>query len=199
MNLKYPQSRLAEHLTKPVIPYLAEPVNDFFAEVISHASVVMVQVDELENLATAMEPFRRPPLQNVPVLLHLDLIRGLARDEAAVRFVAGFVRIQGIITVHHHLIPTARRLGLATVVRLFLQDGRAVNRGVAVVEKSKPDAVELLPGVAAIEAAKDFESLPVPRIAGGLIRGPETLHRVIQSGFLAVSTTNHQLWSMNTP
>jgi glycerol uptake operon antiterminator len=196
MNPKQPRSRLDEHLVQPVIPYVSERPGDHVA-VLARASLIMLQADELADLPAILELFKQPPLRGIHLMLHLDLVRGLAKDEAGVRYVAGLERVNGIITVHHHLVATARRLGLTTIVRLFLQDGRAVNRGLAVVEKSRPDAVELLPGVAAIEVAKDFEAVSVPRIAGGLIRGAETLQRVMASGVRSVSTTNHTLWSLN--
>ncbi|MBN1912516.1 MAG: glycerol-3-phosphate responsive antiterminator [Pirellulales bacterium] len=157
----------------------------------------MLQVDELADLPEILTIFERPPLENLPLFLHLDLIRGLGRDEAGLRFLTHFKRISGIITVHHHLVPAIHRAGMHSVVRLFLQDGRAVKRGLSVIEKSKPDAVELLPGVAAAEVGGDFDVLPTPRIAGGLIRGPETMKRILASGCRAVSTTNQALWALN--
>jgi glycerol uptake operon antiterminator len=132
-------------------------------------------------------------------MLHIDLLAGLANDESGLRYIATLPRINGIITTRHHLAPGARRLGLLSIVRLFLQDGRAIDRGLGVIEKSRPDAVELLPGVAAIEAAERFADLPIPRIAGGLIRTPQLVHQILASGCKAVSTTNTQLWEMNRP
>jgi len=185
-----------EYLAKRVIPYLTVPAEGR-VELLARASLVMLQVDELADVPSVLETFQRPPLTDLPILLHLDLIHGLARDEAAIRYIAGMERVAGIITVHHHLVAAARRLGLLSVVRLFLQDGRAVNRGLSVIQKSKPDAVELLPGVAAIEVADRFQAVNIPHIAGGLIRGPDTLRRILDSGCRAVSTTNEALWKLN--
>jgi glycerol-3-phosphate responsive antiterminator len=53
-----------------------------------------------------------------------------------------------------------------------------------VIDKSKPDAVELLPGVAAIEVADRFRDLPIPFIAGGLIRTPDIVKRSPRGGML---------------
>jgi len=59
----------------------------------------------------------------------------------------------------------ARRVGLLSIVRLFLSDSRAVDRGISVVKKSHPDAVEILPAVVAAKVA-GIE----PNEAGALIR-----------------------------
>ena len=79
-----------------------------------------------------------------------------------------------------------------------LQDGRAVQRGLAVIEKSRPDAVELLPGVAFLQVAELFAGLEIPCIAGGLIRTKETVRQILAAGCKAVSTTNVALWGMNS-
>ncbi len=184
-------------LRKPIIPYLIGGVEDS-ASILSEASVVFVQGGELSELPGVLAPFEEAPLADVSVLLHIDLVRGLARDDAAVRYVSTLSRVDGIITVHHQLVPAARRLGLISVVRLFLQDTRAVDRGLGVIEKSKPDAVELLPGVAAIEVVDRFRSLHIPRIASGLVYNLNTIHRALESGCCAVSTSDRSLWAFNS-
>jgi glycerol uptake operon antiterminator len=114
--------------------------------------------------------------------LHIDLVNGLSNDEAGLRYVATLNRIEGIVTVRHHLAGLARKLGLMSIVRLFLQDGRAVERGLQVIEKSHPDAVELLPGVAVPVVAERFRDLPIPFIAGGFIRTPQIVQQLLSCG-----------------
>jgi glycerol uptake operon antiterminator len=80
---------------------------------------------------------------------------------------------------------------------MFLQDGRAVERAVSVAEKHKPDAIELLPGVAAVEAAEAFARLAVPRLAGGLIHSEAVVRRILDSGCRAISTSDRNLWRLN--
>jgi glycerol uptake operon antiterminator len=183
-------------LSKKIIPYVEGDVGDA-ADDVAKASMVFLQAGELGDLAQALVPFRDPPLDKVTVLVHLDLLHGLARDDAAVRYIAEQDRIDGIVTVHHHLVTSARRHGLLTVVRLFVQDTRAIGRGIGVIEKSKPDAVEMLPSVAAIEVADRFQQLHIPRIAGGLIYNLNVIQRVLDSGCRAASTSNRELWSFN--
>jgi glycerol uptake operon antiterminator len=188
---------LLPHLTKPVIPYLTEGIGPN-AALISSASVIFIGGGELADLPDLFHALEQGPLARIPALLHIDLISGLANDESGVRYVSTLPRVAGIITVRHHLAPVARKLGLCSVVRLFLQDGRAVDRGLSVVEKSKPDAVEVLPGVAFLEVADRFSHLPIPCIAGGLVRSEELVRRIIRGGCKAVSTTNVKLWTMNS-
>jgi len=179
-------------LSRPIIPVLSHVSGH--ETVLSHARLIFLQGGELADLPVALEALSRGELATIPVMLHIDLLAGLASDEAGLRFIAGFKRISGIITVRSHIIAPAHRLGLACILRLFLQDGRAVERGLHIIEQSTPDLVELIPGVAAIEMASKFAAVPIPRIAGGLVRTADLVHRILASGCRAVSTSNTALW-----
>ena len=193
-----PLKPFAGLLTRPIIPYITEAVEPH-ASLIAAASIVMIGAGgELAELPQLLSRLARPPFDRLPVLLHIDLVNGLSNDESGLRYVATLDRIDGIVTVRHHLAPLARKLGLMSVVRLFLQDGRAVERGLQVIDKSRPDAVEVLPGVAFLQVADRFNHLPIPCIAGGLIRTPDTVHQILAGGCKAVSTSNAKLWELNT-
>lgn len=195
-RLRRTSESLLPYLNKPVIPYLTEGIAGHATE-LAGASMLFIGGSELAELPTLMETLSREPFARLPVLLHIDLINGLANDDAGLKYVAGLGRIDGIITVRPHLAPVARKLGLRSVIRLFLQDGRAVERGLQVIERSQPDAVELLPGVAFLEVADRFRNLPMPCIAGGLIRTEAIVRKIISAGAKSVSTTNTALWNIN--
>jgi glycerol uptake operon antiterminator len=182
-------------LRRPFIPVFWEIPRD--ATALERASVIFLQGGELTELPKVLEWLAGSPLAGVPVVLHIDLVAGLSNDEAGLRYVASLDGISGIITVRHHLVSPARRLGLACIVRLFLHDTRAVDRGLQIVESAQPDAIELLPGVAAIEVADRFRGIDLPRIAGGLVRTPQLAQRVLQSGYQAISTSDPNLWRLN--
>ena len=196
MKTRRKPNDLLAHLSKPVIPYLTEGISKAPQD-LAAASILFVSGGELAELPGLMQSLRREPFASIPVLLHIDLVNGLANDESGLRYVATLDRIDGIITVRPHLAPVARKMGLLSIIRLFLQDGRAVERGLQVIERSQPDAVELLPGVAFLEVAERFVNLPLPCIAGGLIRTPQRVKQIIAAGCKAVSTTNVALWGMN--
>jgi len=195
MKQRVPSSAMATWLRKPIIPAVWEVQKDQAA--LAGASIVFLQGGELADLPRLLASLENGPLAGVPVMLHVDLLAGLANDEAGLRYIAGLKRISGVITVRHHLVSTARRLGLASIVRLFLHDSRAVDRGLAVVEKSKPDAIEMLPGIAVCELADQFRGIPIPRIAGGLIRTPQLVRKILDTGCQAISTSNPSLWRLN--
>lgn len=191
-----PASTIMPYLARPIIPYITDwSIPD--PGVLASASMLFLSDGDIGDLPAVLDRLDQGPLGDIPVMLHLDLINGLSTDEAAIHYVSMLGRIDGIITVKHHLTPVARRYGMLTVVRLFLQDSRAVERGLKVVAKSKPDAVELLPGIAAALVADQFKALGIPLIAGGLVHTPETTHKIIETGCEAVSTTDTKLWEFN--
>jgi glycerol uptake operon antiterminator len=189
---------LRSHLVKPVIPYLTEGLGSGPPPVdLAAASMIFIGGGELAELPNLMKALSREPLAGLPVLLHMDLVNGLANDESGLRYLATLERLDGIITVRPHLAPVARKLNLSCILRLFLQDGRAVERGLQVIQRWQPDAIEIMPGVSFLEVADRFSNLSMPCIAGGLIRTPELVERIIQAGAKAVSTTNAALWRLN--
>ena len=186
---------IGEWLVRPVIPVVWR--TDADAALLAGASLIFLQGCELADLPGMLDWLKGGAAGRVPVVVHLDLLGGLASDEAGLRHLAGVGRIDGVITVRPHLVEAARRLGFAVILLQFLQDGRAVERGLHVVERSKPDAVELVPGAAAADVVRSFTKTSTPVIAGGLIRSPDLVRRLVEAGCAAVSTSDPALWELN--
>ena len=129
------------------------------------------------------------------ILAHVDLIKGIGRDEAGVRFLARDLQVDGILTTRANLIGPAKREGLIAVQRLFVLDSESLEAGLPAVERAAPDAVEVLPGVILplIAARLKAASLP-PLIAGGLIRTRAQVEEILAAGAIAVSTSEEGLW-----
>ena len=126
------------------------------------------------------------------------MLRVWKNNEAGLECLAQLPRIAGVVTIHHYLAKAASRLGLLSIVRLFLSDSRAVQRGLSVASKSHPDAIEILPAVAAIQAAADLQKCRLPRIAGGLCHTEADVRNALASGCRAVTSTLPSLWKLNT-
>jgi glycerol uptake operon antiterminator len=130
------------------------------------------------------------------ILAHVDLIKGLGRDEAGVRFLARHLQVDGILTTRGNLIGPAKREGLIAVQRLFALDSESLEAGLPAVERAAPDAVEVLPGVILplIASRLNGAGLP-PLIAGGLIRTRAQVEEILAAGAIAISTGAEALWS----
>ena len=122
------------------------------------------------------------------IFIHIDLAEGLGKDEAAVAFVASYVRPDGIISTKSSLIRAAKTLGLSTVYRVFLIDSQGVKTALSSVRKTDCDFVEIMPGIIYKEI-EAFAALGKNLIAGGLIETREEAMRALKSGAIAVSTS----------
>ncbi len=180
---------------KPVIPVLWQLPNKLAA--VSSASTVILQGGSITELAGVVRQFEQPALDHIHLLVHIDLIAGLENNEAGLECLAQLRRIRGVVTIHHHLTKPAKRLKLLSIVRLFISDSRAVERGLSVASRSHADAIEILPAVAAVKTAGDFQNCSLPRITGGLCRTEEDIHEALASGCLAVTSTLPRLWQLN--
>jgi len=179
--------------TKPVIPVVWDPSDEF--SLISKAGAVILQGGEVADLPRVLDIFQEMP--DISLFVHIDLLSGLENSDAGLHYLAGFSGIEGVVTVHHHLSRPARRLGLKTIVRLFITDSRAVDRGLAVIEKSQADSIEILPAVAAVKVASDFAKCKLPRIAGGLCHTEQDIEECLASGCMSATSTRPELWRMN--
>ena len=180
---------------RQIIPVVWDPKQH--AELLGEASTIFLQGGSLADLPRVLDRFSAPPLDQLAVFVHIDLVAGLENSEAGLEYLASFQRLTGVVTVHHHLATPARKLGLLSIVRLFLSDSRALERGLSIASKSHPDAIEILPTAVAAKVASDFRTCPIPRITGGICRSEDDVRDALQSGCRAITTTKPELWRLN--
>ena len=128
------------------------------------------------------------------VLLHADLIDGLKNDEYAAEYLCRQIRPAGLISTRMAVLQKAKQGGLLTVQRMFLIDSDALDKSVELAVKTKPDYVEMLPGVLGHLVAEVRERTGIPVVAGGLIRTEEELKGALDAGAVAITTSRAELW-----
>ena len=144
-------------------------------------------------LLSAEETVRRAPARGKKILLDVDLMEGIGKDEAAVKFIAEKIRPDGIITTRPNIVKCAKSKGLYTVFRVFLIDTQGLNSAIANADKLSPDAVELMPGLVP-ELIEKFLRENRAVIIGGLISRKEQAEKGIKAGAVAASTGQIELW-----
>ncbi len=130
----------------------------------------------------------------VPII-NIDLAAGFARDHAAVSYLARR-SVQGIISTHPEPLRAARDLGLFAVKRTFLLDSAALESALRSLDQFMPDALEVLPAMAAPHIVNRLHELypRLPVIAGGLITTLREIDDLITHGIHAVSVSDPRLW-----
>ena len=132
------------------------------------------------------------------VVVHVDLINGLASKEVSLDFIRNYTEADGIITTKPNLIKHAKDLGLNTVLRFFMLDSIALQN----VEKQghaevQPDIIEVLPGILLPEFFEKIRKISRARImASGLITNKTEVLNALNNGVISVSTTNQAIWEM---
>lgn len=129
------------------------------------------------------------------VLVDIDLIKGIGKDAPGIRFLAKESQVDGIITTRSNLIRSAQKEGLFSIQRIFVLDSESLAGGLAVIEKSEPDAVEVLPGLILPKImGKIRMRISIPVIAGGLITHKDEIREILASGAIGISTTSPHLF-----
>lgn len=131
------------------------------------------------------------------VLVHMDLITGLAPKEVSVDFIHAKTSAAGIISTRSNLIEHAASLGMNTVLRYFMIDSIAL-RNVQRQSESRmqPDIVEILPAILLPEFISKIKAITrVPLMASGLVTTKKEVLNALNAGAVAVSTTDQRLWT----
>jgi len=184
--------RLQHH---PVVPVVWDAAGLLEASR-SPVAAVFLQYGSISNLQESCRRLKQAR-REAKIFFHIDLAEGIAADEAGVRFARG-AGVDGILTTKPSLVEAAKNAGLATVLRVFIQDSRSLRRAVQLALRCGPDALDALPGPVVPDVMADLrESLSQPIIAGGLIRREGQVRALLQAGCRAVDTSNQELWALN--
>ena len=148
------------------------------------------------NVMDIGELTRRVHASSKLCVIHLDLIEGFSSKEIAVDAIQKATGAEGIISTRGALIKRAKQLGMAAVPRGFMLDSRSLNSFEQQIAQSKPDFVEILPGLLPKVIAQLKERIDIPIIAGGFIHEKEDVIAALQAGALAVSASSPKIWSV---
>jgi glycerol uptake operon antiterminator len=143
----------------------------------------------IANMVKAVQDCGKLPLVNA------DLLQGFSRDSFAVEYLA-HCGTAGIISTNHETLRAARAQELVTVLRTFMIDSASVDSGRRFLAHFQPDAVELLPAIAApLVIDRIREGHPdLHVIAGGLVTNLKQVEALVAAKIDAVSLSDPQLW-----
>lgn len=165
-------------------------------------------IEELDNVDVILilggSIFDLPPIVKLAttfkkiVFVDIDLLKGIGKDAAGIRFLAKESKINGIVTTHGNLIKSIQQEGLFAIQRLFFLDSESLAGSLNAIKKSNPDAVDILPGLILPKIAKMIKTkISIPIIAGGLITAEEDIREILASGAIGISTTDHRLFNFS--
>ena len=187
--------------------YDAVEANPVIAAVKNDAGLqAAVEMEEIQvifvlygDVCTIPEILERIKAAGKKAMVHIDLIAGLSAKEISVEFIARQTRADGIITTKPALVRRAKELGVFSVLRFFVIDSLAL-KNIENLEMqcgtSRPDFIEVLPGVMPKVLGRIAKVSRIPMIAGGLITEKEDVIAALSVGAIAVSSTNQDVWKL---
>ena len=187
--------------------YDAVEANPVIAAVKNDAGLqAAVEMEEIQvifvlygDVCTIPEILEKIKATGKKAMVHIDLIAGLSAKEISVEFIARQTRADGIITTKPALVRRAKELGIFAVLRFFVIDSLAL-KNIENLEMqcgtSRPDFIEVLPGVMPKVLGRIAKVSRIPMIAGGLITEKEDVIAALSAGAIAVSSTNQDVWKL---
>ncbi|MEC2074949.1 glycerol-3-phosphate responsive antiterminator [Metabacillus fastidiosus] len=130
------------------------------------------------------------------MIYHVDMIQGLRNDDYATEFICQEFKPYGLISTKSNVILKAKQKKVKAIQRIFLIDSHALEKSYRLVEKTKPDYIEILPGAMHWMIKEVKDRLKTPIFAGGLIRTEEEVYRALEAGASAITTSKAELWNL---
>ncbi len=157
-------------------------------------AVLFVLRSKLSNLDKIVEKAEE---LDVLFFLHMDMVKGIGNDKEAIRYLAE-MGVDGIVTTKSYLIKAAKKENLIAIQRLFLLDSESLRTGVNIINNTKPDLIEVLPGLVVPDMIDTLrEKIEIPIIAGGLIRNQAQAEEILAEDVVGLSTSDKGLWQLD--
>jgi glycerol uptake operon antiterminator len=130
------------------------------------------------------------------VMVHMDLLEGLGRDQRAIDYIHQTIKPHGIITTKSSNVKYAKEIGLFSIQRFFLVDSQSFELTIKTALSIQPDMIEIMPGILPTVLERICSRLNIPVIAGGLIETKDEIMEALRLGAHGVSTGKKELWAL---
>ncbi|SHM99791.1 glycerol-3-phosphate responsive antiterminator [Gracilibacillus kekensis] len=152
--------------------------------------ILETRVAQLPQIVSYARKFQKK------IFVHADLINGLKVDQYGMEFLIRHVKVDGIISTRANVIAMAKKSNIVAIQRLFAIDSSALEKNIELIKKTKPDYIEVLPGIIPSVINDIAEQTGIPVIAGGLIKTEADIEQALNSGAIAITTSNENLYSL---
>lgn len=127
------------------------------------------------------------------LIVHMDLIQGLANDVFATQYVCQKLHVDGVISTKAKVVECAKQHHCVAILRLFMIDSRSIYKGCSIANTIQPDYLEILPAMTidAVVRIRQYSDLPL--IGGGLISTLDDIALCLDSGMSAISSSDISL------
>ena len=177
-------------LDQRVIPAISnhQALKKFIDSAYTYGILMNFQLAQLPDLVKTLKNNHKK------VLIHSELIKGLASDEFGAIYLIQTLNIDGIISSKPKVIEVCKKRKVIGIFRFFLKDSTALEQSISIAQKLNPEFIEILPAscVDMIDSIK--KQVHAEILMGGLIHDKNQINTCIKSGAIAVTVSNPELW-----
>ncbi len=149
------------------------------------------------NIFNLKEISNRVASFNKSLYIYIDLIDGFSKDTWGLEYIVKNIQLDGIITSKQNLVKLSKDLGVFTIYRMFIPDSNALKQGMSFIKENHPHGLEILPAPIPKVISKIYNEIKIPIVASGLIMDIEDVNTILNSGALAISTSNENIWHLD--
>ncbi len=148
------------------------------------------------NIFNLKEIANKVRLENKGLFIHVDSIDGFSKDTWGLEYIIKNIYPDGIITEKDNLIKLSKSMGVFTIQRLFIMDSSSLKNAIKSIRKTRPNAIEILPGIMPKIIKTITKDIKLPIICSGLISDKEDLEAALQSGAIGISSSKKSIWNI---
>jgi len=152
--------------------------------------LVDFQLAELEDIVLELKALKKK------VLIHIDMLKGLAPNEFGAIYLIQNLKVDGIISTKPQPLVLARKRGVIAIQRIFLKDSFSLEKSLYIVDKVQPNYLELLPALSTSILTKIISKTNLKVICGGLIQSFDEIEHCFKNGAVGVTTSNPSFWNL---
>ncbi|KAF0225081.1 MAG: glycerol uptake operon antiterminator [Erysipelotrichaceae bacterium] len=127
------------------------------------------------------------------VIVHIELIQGLANDEFGAQFLIQQLHVDGLISSKPKIIEMTQKNRCLGILRVFIMDSKSIKRSLQLIEAIKPDVVEFLPALIYEVFPTFINDIKAEVWAGGLVQTPYQIQSIFASGIKRITLSNLEL------
>ncbi|MDF2548091.1 MAG: antiterminator [Anaerosolibacter sp.] len=159
----------------------------------SPCEIIFLMAGNIFNLKNIVDRVKQ---KNMYIYIHIDLMEGFSKDATALKYIHDNIQPDGIITTKSNLIKIAKDMNMFAIQRLFILDSLSLETGIKSIHHTKPDAIEILPGIMPKIIKTIHQETRIPVIAGGLIQDKDDVIESLKAGAMGISTSKEEIWAL---
>lgn len=150
---------------------------EFFLDGTDHKWACLKNCD----INTLEEVLSRIRSRGKRALLHLDSIKGVARDREGIEYLQA-IGVEAVVAMRSQHIADIRHVGMDAVLGSFLIDSSAILQTVKNLKAAAPDAALIMPMTVPCRVYDRIRKTGLPILAGGMGLEPQYVQYALDAG-----------------